>query len=466
MASGRWLTTKQVGEEYHLSKGRLKELREKQIIKAVPEGNKFLYFRESIENYFNARATGPVQKSSSQKMVLSPYEEKIHIKGGNKMRWKNGNGSTPRINLGDFSLLESKKNGGEIVYYIDYYDDKGRYTKSLSKLAKQFGFDRGIIADRKAAEVMGRKVRNALYEQEKSQTVNKRDITFGEFAEIYLKAINGKKANSLKTVRAAIEGSLVPYFGHVKLSELNLEKTLDYVQKLKDKPIMDSTISNYLIAFGSMIDFADRYEYAIKRKDKIIHVKDYHLKSTKRMRKLEADEEPALFKVADSFWKRLLRVALDTGLRLGNINGLTWSWVDFDSRMIIVPADAAKGGEDIEIHLTNLATEILEHMRGENPEDKFVFMRQINGSGRQPLSERWIQNEFKNLIEKAGIDDLHFHDLRRTFAMRLVGKGVDVLTLKGCMGHKNINSTMCYVKEDPALVKKAFRLLDQENEGQ
>jgi len=464
MAISKWLLGKKVYDDYGLSKKRLQFLRDEHRITFRLEGNRFLYLQESIENYLAKGAIeAKAEKASQDTMSLSPTEEKIHRRE-NKMKWKTG--KTTRINMGDFSLIESKGNGGHI-YYIDYYDEKKkkRCTKNLSKLAKQFGIDRGIITDRKSAEVMGRKVRNALYEQEKSQDMSKKDITFAEFAEIYLDAQNGKKTNSLKTVRSAIEGSLVPYFGHLKLSELNLERTLKYVQHLRES-LEDSTIGNYLTTFGSMISFAHRYEYEIKRKENIIHLKDYYLKTEKRERELGSDEKIALFEVTDDFWKDLLNFALDTGLRLGNICGLMWTWVNSKARMIIVPAKEAKGKDKIEIHLTKQVSEILECLRNENPEDKFVFMRQVNGSGRQPLNERWIQGEFKNMTEKVGIDDLHFHDLRRTFAMRLVRKGVDVLTLKGCMGHKNIASTMAYVEEDSTLVKKAFLSLDQENEAQ
>jgi integrase len=438
--------------------------REKHII-GRKVGKKFLYSRESIESYLNADASGIIPREFS-KMVLSPEDEK-NLERENNMKWKNGKGTKPRINMGDFSLIESKGNGGHI-YYMDYYceTEKKRHTKNLGKLAKELKIDRGIIADRKAAEIMGRRVRNALYEQEKSQDMIKKDITFREFAEIYLDAQDGKKANSLRTVRSAIN-SLVEFFGNLKLSNLTLAETLKYVHHLRNKrdPIEDSTIGNYLVTFGSMISFANRYEYEIKRKENIIHLKDYYLETEKRERELEPDEQERLFGIADPFWKRLLRVELDTGLRLANICGLEWSWVDFDSKMIIIPAGMAKGKKPIEIHMTSMVEEILKHIRAENPEDKYVFMRKVNGSGRQPLAMRWIQNEFSNLLGKVEIEDLHFHDLRRTFAMRLVRKGVDVLTLKGCMGHSNIVSTMAYVTEDPKLIRKAFLSLDEEEEA-
>jgi len=461
MATRRWLIARQIGENYQLSKKRLKWLREEGLITFRLEGNRFLYLQESIENYLNDGASEATpQKASVEKMVLSPTEEKIQ-RGGNKVKWKNG--KTIRINLGDFSLIESKGTSG-LVYYIDYFDGKSRRTKNLGKLAKQFRIDRGIIADRKAAEVMGRKVRNALYEQEESEDTSAKDITFAEFAERYLEKKKNKNSNSLKTVRSAIVGSLIPYFGEVKLSELNLERTFKYVESLRDNdpPIKDSTIGNYLTVFGSLISFAERYDYPVKRKKKIIHRSDYDLEPTKRERELESDEQIALFKVANSFWKDLLNFALFTGLRLGNICNLKWTSVDFEAQMIRILSAESKNNEPIEIFMNPTVVELLKRMHKANGEHTHVFMRPKNGNNKQILKERWVQVEFKELTKKVEIDDLHFHDLRRTFAMRLVRKGIDLLTLKKCMSHKSINSTMCYIKEDPKAVKRAFESLDQD----
>ncbi len=460
MAFG-WATVSGTQKEYGLSKQRQKMLRDNKRIKFRLEGNRFLQSRESIEKYLNAGASEAIpQKAPVEKMVLSPTEEKIQ-KGGDKVKWKNG--KTTRINLGDFSLLEIKKENG-FVYYIDYFDGKRR-TKNLGKLAKEFGIDRGIIADRKAAEVMGRKARNALYQQEESEDTSDKDITFAEFAERYLEKKKNKNSNSLKTVKSAIVGSLVKFFGDFKLSELNLERTFEYVEWLREKPTKDSTISNYLTVFGSLIGFAERYDYPVKRKKKIIHIKDYDLETTKRERELEKDEQVALFKVANSFWKDLLNFALFTGLRLGNICSLKWASVDFESQMITISGAESKNKEPIEIYMNPKVYKLLEKMHDENGEHDFIFMREANGSGKIPLGERYVQSEFSNLMKKVDIKDLHFHDLRRTFAMRLVRKGVDLLTLKKCMSHKNINSTMRYIKEDPKAVKKAFLSLDQENEA-
>ena len=56
-----------------------------------------------------------------------------------------------------------------------------------------------------------------------------------------------------------------------------------------------------------------------------------------------------------------------------------------------------------------------------------------------------IKRSFGSACEEAGIEDFHFHDLRHTFASRLVRNGVDLNTVKELMGHYSITTTQRYL---------------------
>ena len=59
----------------------------------------------------------------------------------------------------------------------------------------------------------------------------------------------------------------------------------------------------------------------------------------------------------------------------------------------------------------------------------------------------WV---FVPALARAGIENLHWHDLRHTFASRLVMKGVDLRTVQELMGHKTITMTLRYSHLSPA----------------
>lgn len=64
-------------------------------------------------------------------------------------------------------------------------------------------------------------------------------------------------------------------------------------------------------------------------------------------------------------------------------------------------------------------------------------------------------------LEKACIKDFHFHDLRHTFATRLVQAGVDFYRVKELLGHKTINMTMRYAHHYPESLRSSIDVLDR-----
>ena len=67
-----------------------------------------------------------------------------------------------------------------------------------------------------------------------------------------------------------------------------------------------------------------------------------------------------------------------------------------------------------------------------------------------------IRAGFKNACTRAGITDLHFHDLRHTFASQFVMAGGDLYILKEILGHKSITMTQRYAHLSPTYKVKVF----------
>jgi len=461
----RWLTGNQVEEEYALTKKRLRRLRDQQVITFKLEGNRFIYSRPSIEEYLDKGAIeAKPQKVFVEKLVPTPMEEKILV-GGNKMKWEKGPSGRNRANCGDFSLIESTGKRG-VHYYMDYFDGTSRCTKGLAKMARELGIETRPIKDRTTAFTIARRVRNALYEEGKNTTqdLDKKDVTFEQFAVDYLALIKAQNGNSYKTKKAIIEGRLVPFFGKFRLEDLNFARTSEYVDMLRKVSIADGTITLYLSVFKRMLNVANRFDYPVDAR-KVVCMSDYNLRKSERNRELKKEEAERLFEAADPFWKDLLAFALNTGLRLGNICNLKWKSVNLEARNIVISGFESKNKKKFKIWMNPTVFELLKRMHEANGKHDHVFMRDANGSGKTALIDRWVQYEFKRLIDEAGIEDLHFHDLRHTFGCRLVDRGVDLLTIKEAMAHKSITSTLCYVRANENHVRNAFHSLDQDYWG-
>ena len=82
-------------------------------------------------------------------------------------------------------------------------------------------------------------------------------------------------------------------------------------------------------------------------------------------------------------------------------------------------------------------------------------------SGRVfPIAESSLRKPFGKALEKAEIKNFHFHDLRHTFATRLVQNGVDLYKVQKLLGHKTIAMTMRYAHHYPESLRSSVEVLD------
>lgn len=137
---------------------------------------------------------------------------------------------------------------------------------------------------------------------------------------------------------------------------------------------------------------------------------------------LTEPEAGRLIAAAPAHLRPVIRFALATGLRKGNILNLRWDHVDLARRQLWVHPDDAKGGKAIGIPLNALALQALNDCAGQHPQAVFV----VDG---KPY--RWIDHRtWQRVCRDAGVPGLRFHDLRHTWASWLAQAGVDPQHLK------------------------------------
>jgi integrase len=92
-----------------------------------------------------------------------------------------------------------------------------------------------------------------------------------------------------------------------------------------------------------------------------------------------------------------------------------------------------------------------------------LLRRRFRGRGpgeNFPVSVRSLRVAFEAALENAGIENFHFHDLRHTFAARLVQNGVDLYRVKELLGHKSISMTVRYAHHYPESLRASVEVLD------
>jgi site-specific recombinase XerD len=164
-----------------------------------------------------------------------------------------------------------------------------------------------------------------------------------------------------------------------------------------------------------------------------------------RTRYLTSEEEGKLRAVIATRWPRHMPefdLALYTGLRLSEQDGLTWENVNLSRRLLTVPR--SKNGETRHVPLNTGALCALETLRVEQATPSGPVFRQANGD---PLTgpRKW----FEPAVRLARVRDFSWHCLRHTFASRLVMAGVDLRTIQELGGWKILGMVARYAHLAP-----------------
>jgi integrase len=175
-----------------------------------------------------------------------------------------------------------------------------------------------------------------------------------------------------------------------------------------------------------------------------------------RTRFLTENEETRLLASCNPFLRPLVVTALHTGFRKSELLSLRWGQVDFRHRLVTVDAAYAKNGETRSVPMTAMLYNTLRPLQAGATIPVFLTH---NGTPYQHIAK-----VFEATCRRAGLTDVTFHDLRHTFASRLVMAGVDLPTVQALMGHKRIDMTLRYTHLAPGHKRTAITVLDRTQE--
>jgi integrase len=136
-------------------------------------------------------------------------------------------------------------------------------------------------------------------------------------------------------------------------------------------------------------------------------------------------------------------LALNTGLRRGELLGLEWRDVDLAGFMLTVRGAAAKSGITRHVPLNSEAVKVLKAWKRASKADGIVFPGP-DGGAMFSLKTAW-----QKVAIAAKLGAFTFHDLRHTFASKLVQAGVDLNTVRELLGHSDIKMTLRYAHLAP-----------------
>ena len=317
-------------------------------------------------------------------------------------------------------VYSKKRKDGTTAWYFNFMYNGVRY-RGVGGTTKTQGLR---TLDKKRSEIL-----NEEYELE-SRVGNPK---IEKFAEIFLN--RRKRLRSHNRDEYSI-GNLLKFFEGKNLSAINPSDIEDYIGERQNQGLSNATINRELACLKRM------YSLAIKWHAKKNPVKDVEFLNEPpgRTRFLNKEEANWLLECCTEHLKPIVMVALNTGMRLGEILALTWDRV-YIAHVIdpYIELLKTKNKQPRFVPLNDDTVERLKEQKRRNNVSEYVFL----SNHTKPLKS--VRTAFQLALKKAGILDFRFHDLRHTFASHFVMNGGDLLTLKEILGHSSMKMVERYI---------------------
>src|SRR3990167_5333964 len=303
-------------------------------------------------------------------------------------------------------------------WYINFYYQGQRIQECVGQASKTVAKE--VLAKRKAEVIEGR------------YDLNKVKLTplFEVFCDQYLETFS-KQNKRPKSYQRDITSSkhLKAYFGGKRLADITTWQIEKY-KAMRKAEVSPASVNREISCLRHMLNMAVKWG---KLKDNPFKGIKLFREDNERMWILSLEEEGRLLEAIRRCTKRgehlepMVITALNTGMRRGEIFKLKKSDIDFRNGFILV--EHTKNGESRKIPMNERLTETLKKVTNKD-DSLYVF------ASKEGLPYKDIKNGWWAVTKKAGVDGLRFHDLRHTFATRLIMGGADIVTIAELLGHK------------------------------
>ena len=284
--------------------------------------------------------------------------------------------------------------------------------------------------------------------------------TVKDWAEIWLNEYTGNlKPLTVKQYTTYINNRIVKNMGSVKLTRLDTPIIQRFYNQLTKEGLSPVTIKNIHSILHSMLETAVEVGYMRTNPSNVCRLPKPEKKQIKPLE--NADISKLLEALKGDKYESLYTVDLFTGLRQGELLGLTWDCIDFKKGTMYIYRQlqfnkgsyyftSLKNGKTRTIALAPYVLNILRNQKAWqaecqlksygmwNNKDDLVFTNELGGH----LTQNYTYRHFKKIVSNIGIPDARLHDLRHTFAVSSLQSGNDVKTVQEALGHHTAAFTL------------------------
>jgi len=308
--------------------------------------------------------------------------------------------------------------------------------------------------DKKLAQRILDKVKGEIAEGKWFEKLPGEDRTFKEMMDKYMAEHSARnKAPKSHDRDKELAAHLNSFFGDYTLTEITPKNIYEYKVKRRDEGASPRTV-NYELALMS-----HAFNLAIKEWEWISDnpVKKVSREKVNNLRErwLTFAEEERLLINSPKWLKELIIFSVETGLRQSEVLNLQWPQVDLFRKTITI-LEQKNMAKDV-LPLNERALEVLkERAKMRHPNKNYVFYNK-NGD---PFKVSNLHRAFYSAVKRAGLNNLRWHDLRHTFATRLVQAGIDLYTVQKLGRWKEAKMIQRYAHHYPESLRRGVEILD------
>lgn len=261
----------------------------------------------------------------------------------------------------------------------------------------------------------------------------------------YLRASEAKRSHREDKIRAI---TLLERLGELSAYDITAARLQRYIEDRLER-VKPATVNRELALLSVAMNHARKLGFALPPLPRGLKMREPET----RLRWLTEDEADRLMGAAQAskaeFLADWIRVALDTGMRAGEIFGLRWG--DLLTDRLTVQAHNAKSGRSRTIPLTPAAQAALRRQ----PKRSVWVFSQPDGS---PVKD--VRTAMVNACKRAGIEPVTPHLLRHTCASWLVQRGVPLYSVRSMLGHSTVAVTERYAHLAPEHLRECVEALN------
>jgi integrase len=323
---------------------------------------------------------------------------------------------------------------------------------------------------------MAKALAERILRGEEDETPAPEPLTFGDFLTNHYKAyVRNRHSNPADTLGKLGKLNL----DEMKLDEIKLAHVETWRLARQEAGIKPGTINRDIATLRAALNRA--VEWGLLETHPLARMKQLKVDRKRKPRYLSPDEEKRLKealvdrdalkhekRVSANKWRKdrdiatwsdlstytdnltpLVFLAINTGLRRGELWNLVWGDIDLKQKLLTVNGQGAKSGQTRHIPLNDKALGVLKLHRGD-----VIPMAHVPVFGSADFKKAWSA-----LLVKADIQNFRFHDLRHTFASKLVMAGVPLNTVRELLGHSSIEMTLVYSHLSHGSLQDAVKLI-------